>query len=218
MPPSPGALPEPSLNPLGTLPDPLGTTFRLQVSAWTPAEQRPGAAAASPSSAAEDRKLRVRSSASGLVLPRTGVPAGPAAGAAGAEGWLSGGPHVGQRLLRRLEGHGDIGAVVRLYLPPGEARAAEMGRDGGGGGWKTERVVSRQAEDEPALWRIEHDDGEISRDWPRSDEAAARTERLWAACFQLRAVPHQVTARTWTSTSCSSQSLGAKGGCGRRRT
>uniref|UniRef100_A0A7S3X0N9 Uncharacterized protein n=1 Tax=Emiliania huxleyi TaxID=2903 RepID=A0A7S3X0N9_EMIHU len=110
--------------------------FASQVSAWTPPEQRPGAAAASPSSAAENRKLRVRSSASGLVLPRTGVPAGPAAGAAGAEGWLSGGPHVGQRLLRRLEGHGDIGAVVRLYLPPGEA------------------------EDEPALWRIEHDDGD----------------------------------------------------------
>ena len=194
MPPSPGALPEPSLNPLGTLPDPLGTTFRLQVSAWTPPEQRPGEAAASPSSAAENRKLRVRSSASGLVLPRTGVPAGPAAGAAGAEGWLSGGPHVGQRLLRRLEGHGDIGAVVRLYLPPGEA------------------------EDEPALWRIEHDDGEISRDWPRSDEAAARTERLWAACFQLRAVPHQGTARTSRRTSFSRQSLGAKGGCGRRRT
>ena len=50
------------------------------------------------------------------------------------------GPYIGQRLLRHFEGHEDIGAVVQCYLPPGEA------------------------EDEPALWWIEHDDGEISRD------------------------------------------------------
>ena len=51
-------------------------------------------------------------------------------------GWLSEGPHVGERVLRRLKGHGYVHAVVRLYLPAGDA------------------------EDEPAFWHIEHADGD----------------------------------------------------------
>ena len=49
--------------------------------------------------------------------------------------WLSDGPRVGERVLRRLKGHGYVHAVVRLYLPAG-------------------------ADDEPALWRIRHADGD----------------------------------------------------------
>ncbi|EOD41433.1 hypothetical protein EMIHUDRAFT_448797 [Emiliania huxleyi CCMP1516] len=49
--------------------------------------------------------------------------------------WLSDGPRVGARVLRRLKGHGHVHAVVQLYLPAG-------------------------ADDEPALWRIRHADGD----------------------------------------------------------
>ncbi|EOD14494.1 hypothetical protein EMIHUDRAFT_196857 [Emiliania huxleyi CCMP1516] len=59
----------------------------------------------------------------------------PAAPEADESGWLSDGPRVGARVLRRLKGHGHVHAVVQLYLPPGEA-------------------------DEPALWRIRHADGD----------------------------------------------------------
>ena len=77
-----------------------------------------------------------------------------AVAAAGAEGWQREGPHIGERLVRRMEEHGDIRALVRLYLPPGEG------------------------EEEPALWRVEHADGEISRDWPRSAESGREWPRL----------------------------------------
>ena len=77
-----------------------------------------------------------------------------AVAAAGAEGWQREGPHVGERLVRRMEEHGDIRALVRLYLPPGEG------------------------EEEPALWRVEHADGEMSRDWPRSAESGREWPRL----------------------------------------
>ena len=75
-----------------------------------------------------------------------------------AEGWLSEGPHVGERVLRRVKGHGVVRAAVRLYLPPGDA------------------------EDEPALWRIEHDDGD-SEDLEEHElrEAKERLERSAAA-------------------------------------
>ena len=33
-------------------------------------------------------------------------------------GWLSDGPRVGARVLRRLKGHGYVHAVVRLYVSP----------------------------------------------------------------------------------------------------
>eukprot|EP00312_Isochrysidales_sp_CCMP1244_P030382 CAMPEP_0202802596 /NCGR_PEP_ID=MMETSP1388-20130828/102718_1 /ASSEMBLY_ACC=CAM_ASM_000864 /TAXON_ID=37098 /ORGANISM="Isochrysis sp, Strain CCMP1244" /LENGTH=418 /DNA_ID=CAMNT_0049472587 /DNA_START=23 /DNA_END=1276 /DNA_ORIENTATION=- len=84
-----------------------------------------------------------------------------------------GGPSVGERVLRRVKGHGVVRAAVRLYLPPGDAEDEPAL-------WRIEhqRLLRRfeghedigavvrlylppgEAEDEPALWRIEHDDGD----------------------------------------------------------
>ena len=83
-------------------------------------------------SAAAPAAAQAYSSGSGRINLSELTPAAPEADESG---WLSDGPRVGARVLRRLKGHGHVHAVVQLYLPPGEA-------------------------DEPALWRIRHADGD----------------------------------------------------------
>ena len=64
----------------------------------------------------------------GLTASSRGVPgSAELEGGGSSREWQSVGPYVGRRLLRRLEGHGDVHAAVRLYLP--EVRSAEIRRD-----------------------------------------------------------------------------------------
>ncbi|EOD31694.1 hypothetical protein EMIHUDRAFT_468124 [Emiliania huxleyi CCMP1516] len=86
-------------------------------------------------------------------------------------GWLSEGPHVGERVLRRLKGHGYVHAVVRLYLPAGDA------------------------EDEPAFWHIEHADGD--EEDLEEEELLEALRRFAIRAGRARAAAEAAGGRAW---------------------